>query len=84
MINDQEIETQAIYLIKVKGILNQTWSDWFDGFAITVEVDQTILVGPVADQANLQGILMKINNLNLPLLLVKRLAGTNMEENENV
>ena len=64
------------YEIRVQGILDRMWSDWFDGFTITPQPDgETWLVGRVADQAALHGILDKIGELGLPLLLVKRQRG---------
>ena len=58
----------------MKGNLDQKWSDWFDGLTITPQAnDATILTGPVADQAALHGLLGKIRDLGLPLLLVKRM-----------
>jgi hypothetical protein len=57
----------------VKGNLDLKWSDWFDGFTLTPQAgDETLLAGPVADQAALHGLLAKIRDLGLPLLLVKR------------
>lgn len=61
----------AIYVIKVKGALNSTWSDWFDGFDISPQDGVTLLVGEVADQAALLGILGKLSDLRLPLLSVE-------------
>jgi hypothetical protein len=70
----REFDKQAIYQIKVKGNLDQRWSDWFDGFAITPQADAAMLLtGPVADQAALHGLLGKIRDLGLPLLSIKRL-----------
>jgi hypothetical protein len=61
------------YEIRVKGNLDLRWSDWFDGFSITpVGDDETLLIGAVADQAALHGLLHKIRDLGLPLLTVQR------------
>jgi len=74
MTDGREFDTQAVYHIEVKGNLDQKWSDWFDGLTITPQAnDATILTGPVADQAALHGLLGKIRDLGLPLLLVKRM-----------
>lgn len=63
------------YEIHLQGRLDPAWSDWFDGFTITPQPsDETVLIGRVADQAALHGILSKIGELHLPLLLVKRLG----------
>ena len=75
MITPPNLAGQSDYEIRVQGILDSTWSDWFDGFALTPQPDETtLLVGHVPDQAALHGILGKINDLGLPLLLVKRLG----------
>ena len=73
MTNGRELDKPARYEIRVQGNLDQRWSDWFDGFAIEPQVDsETLLTGTVADQAALYGILLKLHNLGLPLLSVKR------------
>ena len=63
-----------IYQIVLQGHLSRQWSDWFDGFTITLdERGQTILVGPVIDQAALHGLLKKIRDLGIPLISLNRL-----------
>ncbi len=60
-----------VYQIRVKGHLGQQWMDWFDGLSITREEDgDTLLTGPVADQAALYGLLKKVRDLGLPLVSV--------------
>jgi hypothetical protein len=66
---------RGLYEIRVKGALDLRWSDWFDGFSITPVGDgETLLIGSVADQAALHGVLHKIRDLGLPLLSVQRLG----------
>ena len=61
----------AIYQIRVKGHLGPQWTDWFEGLAITLaEEGETLLTGPVADQAALHGLLKKVRDLGLPLVSV--------------
>ena len=72
MTNGPAFDRTAVYKIRVTGMLDQTWSDWFDGITINRQGDETIMVGPVEDQAALLGILTKISDLGLTLLLVKR------------
>jgi len=75
MTSGREFDKPAVYHISVKGNLDQKWSDWFDGFTITPQGDdETLLIGPVADQAALHGLLAKIRDLGLPILLVKHIA----------
>lgn len=61
------------YAITVKGHLDPCWSEWLAGLTMTYnESGETILSGPVADQAALHGLLMKIRDLNLTLIAVNR------------
>ena len=63
-----------IYQIRIKGHLDLRWSDWFDGLTVThMENGETILSGPIRDQAALYGLLAKLRDLGLPLLAVTRL-----------
>lgn len=72
MTNRELYESPSFYRIQVKGSLDESWSDWFDGFTVSQEDGKTILVGQVIDQAALLGILAKINDLGLVILSVKR------------
>jgi hypothetical protein len=57
------------YEIRVKGVLDSGWSAWFDGLRVTTDNrGETIIAGPVADQAALHGLLAKIRDLGLELL----------------
>ena len=59
--------------IRVKGRIDEHWSDWFDDLTIThTDQDETILSGTVVDQAALYGLLAKLRDLGLPLLSVNR------------
>lgn len=60
-----------VYQFRIKGHLGQQWKDWFDGLTITLEEDgNTLLSGPVLDQAALHGILKRIRDVGVPLLSV--------------
>jgi hypothetical protein len=63
-----------IYLIKVGGVLDESWSSWLDNTIIRVEEENgspvTIIQGDVADQPALFGILDRIRDLNLTLISV--------------
>ncbi|HSR30281.1 MAG TPA: hypothetical protein VLY63_06925 [Anaerolineae bacterium] len=62
--------------IRVQGRLGPEWSAWFDGLAVEFQPNgETLLTGLVADQSELLGILVKIGNLGLPLVLVRRVEG---------
>ena len=60
-----------IYQIRIKGHLGHQWTDWFEGLTITLEDNgETLLTGPVVDQAALHGLLKKVRDLGMPLLSV--------------
>jgi hypothetical protein len=60
-----------IYQIRIKGHLGRQWTVWFEGLTITLEEDSnTLLTGPVVDQAALHGLLKKVRDLGMPLLSV--------------
>ena len=70
MMNTPNMQVQN-YEIRLKGHLEVRWTEWFDGLAITLEENgNTLLSGPVADQAALHGLLKKVRDLGLPLLSV--------------
>jgi hypothetical protein len=63
-----------VYTIRVKGHLDQSWSTWFDGMTITNEENgDTVISGPLVDQAALHSLLVKVLNLNLTLISVLRI-----------
>jgi hypothetical protein len=70
----------TIYEIRVQGHLDQRWSAWFAGLAITYDTDDnTVLRGPLVDEAALHGVLIKVRDLALPLLAVNRVAADTQE-----
>jgi hypothetical protein len=72
---------QAIYQIRVKGILDEQWSEWFDGLTIAPQAcGETLLTGPVRDQAALHGLLARVRDIGLPLLSVKRVDAASLAE----
>jgi hypothetical protein len=61
------------YQIRVKGHLRPEWAEWFDDMTIIHETDgTTTLSGPVADQAALHGLLIKVRDLGLELIAISR------------
>lgn len=64
----------AVYEIRLRGRLGPQWTEWFGGMAITLEENgDTVLTGPVADQAALHGLLRTVRDLAMPLIAVNRL-----------
>ena len=65
------MDRDSYYEIRVEGVLNESWSDWFEGLEIRTDPDGgTTLSGQLIDQAALFSVLTKINNLNLTLIFV--------------
>ena len=65
--------TWIVYEICFRGTLDPRWAGWFDGFTLSrLENGDTLLRGPIRDQAELRGVLDKIANLNLQLISVNR------------
>ena len=61
----------GLYEIRIKGHLADRWAAWFEGLTITLEEDgDTLLTGPVVDQAALHGLLRKVRDLGMPLVSV--------------
>jgi hypothetical protein len=60
-----------VYQIRIKGHLGCDWADWFEGLTITLQdTGETVLTGPVVDQAALHGLLKKVRDLGVSLLSV--------------
>ena len=63
------------YEIRLDGRLDQSWSDWFEGFALTNESDgTTTLTGHVIDQAALHGLLRRVGDLGVTLLSINTIS----------
>jgi len=62
-----------VYQIRMEGHLDTQWVDWFSGLFITLEENgDTLLTGPIVDQAALFGLVKKIRDLGLPLVSLNR------------
>ena len=67
----------VIYQIRLKGHLGREWTGWFEGLTITLEENgDTLLTGPVVDQAALHGLLKKVRELGLPLVSVNQVQSS--------
>jgi hypothetical protein len=83
----------GLYEIRIKGHLDDRWAGWFEGLTITRDANgETLLSGPVVDQAALHGLLRKVRYLGLPLVAVIQIdsaqvsgpdAGANTDRNRS-
>ena len=64
----------ARYEIRVEGVLDSRWADWFEGLQVSSEGTQTVISGLLADQPALHGLLASIRDLGMCLLSVRRLS----------
>ena len=79
MTNEQrskpDVDRPMVYQIRIKGHLGQQWMIWFEDLTVTLEEDgNTLLIGLVVDQSALHGILKRVRDLGMPLLLVNCLG----------
>ena len=75
MSNKRQLKTDPdqsmVYQIRLKGHLGSQWTDWFGRLTITLEDNgETLLTGPLPDQAALHGLLKKVRDLGMPLISV--------------
>ena len=69
----EDHDEPALYEIRLKGHLDDRWAAWFGDLTLTREDNgETLLTGPVVDQAALHGLLRKVRDLGVPLLSVTR------------
>lgn len=83
---DKPTPTTQHYEIRLQGYLDARWGDQFERMTITLEEDgNTLLSGPVEDQAALHGLLKKVRDLGMPLISVNQvppLESTNQPNKE--
>ena len=63
----------ARYEVRVEGVLDDRWSEWFGGLQLGSDGTQTVLSGILPDQSALQGVLDKVGDLGLAIIAVRRL-----------
>ncbi len=69
------LDSSQPYAIRIRGHLDKRWSDWFEGMTITLDDSgDTLLTGPVVDQAALYGLLRKVRDAGMSLYSVNPMA----------
>jgi hypothetical protein len=63
----------ATYEIRIAGRLDPRWEEWFDGLKLTNDNGETLITGPILDQAALYGVLRRVRDLGMPLVSVARI-----------
>ena len=72
--NDTPNSKSPTYEIRLKGEIDARWAEWFEGLTITLEEDgDTLLAGPVVDQAALHGLLKRVRDLGMALVSVNQI-----------
>lgn len=81
MSNKSKSNEPAIYQIRIGGRLGEQWTAWFEQMTLTLaDNGDTLLTGPVLDQAALHGLLRKVRDLGLPLISVSQIPRGQNEE----
>ena len=62
------------YEIRIEGVLDERWTAWFEGLQVSSEGTDTVMSGPLTDQASLHGVLVKIGDLGMRLISVRRVG----------
>ena len=74
---------ETVYRIRVRGHLRPEWSEWFDGMSVAHEANgDTVLSGPVSDQAALHGLLARVRDLGMTLVSLSSTLSTQSQSSE--
>ena len=81
--NPRDATQPKVYQIRIKGHLGPQWKEWFGGVTITLEDNgDTLLSGPVVDQAALHSLLKKVRDLGMPLISVSPVDADNTDASD--
>ena len=68
-----------VYQIRLEGHLGPGWTEWFEDLTVTLEGGDTLLTGPVLDQAALHSLLKKVRDLGIPLISVSPVDASRLD-----
>lgn len=72
------------YQVRIKGHLGSQWANWFEGFTITLENNgDTLLTGPVVDQAALYGLVKRVRDMGMPLVSLTQVQSEETQHFQN-
>ena len=79
----EDHDEPGLYEIRIEGHIDARWAAWFEGLTLTREDNgETLLTGPVVDQAALHGLLRKVRDLGMPLISVMRMKPGHAETSD--
>jgi hypothetical protein len=71
LLSQPDSSESIVYKIRIKGQLDSQWTDWFEGLTITLDDNNdTLLTGPIVDQAALHGLLKRVRDSGMTLISV--------------
>jgi len=71
LLSQPDSSESTVYKIRIKGQLDSQWADWFEGLTITLDDNgDTLLTGPIIDQAALHGLLKRVRDSGMTLISV--------------
>jgi hypothetical protein len=70
----------ALYEIRIDGVLDDRWADWFGGLQVSNDGTKTVIAGLLPNQPALHGLLTKVRDLGLTLISVRQLDAGDTED----
>ena len=70
----------ALYEIRVDGVLDDRWADWFGGLQVSNDGTKTVIAGLLPDQSALHGLLTRVRDLGLTLISVRQMDAGDAED----
>jgi hypothetical protein len=79
----EDHDEPGLYEIRIKGHLDNRWAAWFEGLTLKLEDNgDTLLTGPLVDQAALYGLLRTVRDLGIPLISVSPVDASRLDASD--